>query len=137
MIYRFRHDKYNDFSVFEENKLAPRAYFIPFRSKKECDNVKYYEERYKSGMVRCLSGEWDFLYYKQVDDVPLAIDSYFQKFDKIAVPGCWQFEGYEKPYYVNVRYQFDPRPPYVPASKGVVGKREKLGRGGKLSLIHI
>ena len=46
MIYRFRHDKYNDFSVFEENKLAPRAYFIPFRSKKECDNVKYYEERY-------------------------------------------------------------------------------------------
>ena len=68
MIYRFRHDKYNDFSVFEENKLAPRAYFIPFRSKKECDNVKYYEERYKSGMVRCLSGEWDFLYYKQVDD---------------------------------------------------------------------
>ena len=131
MIYRFGHDKYNDFSVFEENKLAPRAYFIPFRSKKECDNVKYYEERYKSGMVRCLSGEWDFLYYKQVDDVPLAIDSYFQKFDKIAVPGCWQFEGYEKPYYVNVRYQFDPRPPYVPASKGVVGKREKLGRGGK------
>ena len=131
MIYRFKHDKFNDFSCFEENKLAPRAYFIPFKNKKECDSTSYCEERYKSGLVRCLSGEWDFLYFKQVDDVPLAIDSYFQKFDKIAVPGCWQYEGYEKPYYVNVRYQFDPNPPFVPASKGVVGKKERLGTGGK------
>ena len=130
MIYRFSHDKFNDFSLFEENKLAPRAYFIPFKDKKECDKSEFYNERFKSGYVRCLSGEWDFLYYKQVDDVPLAIDTYFHKFDKIAVPGCWQYEGLEKPNYLNVRYQFDPHPPRVPASRGVVGKKERLGGGG-------
>ena len=130
MIYRFSHDKFNDFSLFEENKLAPRAYFIPFGSKEACDKTTFYDERYKSDMVRCLSGEWDFLYYKQVDDVPLAIDTYFHSFGKIAVPGCWQYEGVEKPNYLNVRYQFDPAPPRVPSSRGIVGKKERLGGGG-------
>ena len=117
MLYRFNHDKFNDFSIFEENKLPARAYFIPFGDKEECLATDYITERYNSRMVRVFNGDWDFEYYPKISDMPESLDTYFYNFKKIAVPGCWQFEGYEKPFYVNIRYQFDPHPPYVPADK--------------------
>ncbi|MDE5617861.1 MAG: hypothetical protein K2I79_00025 [Clostridia bacterium] len=127
MLYRFNHDKFNNFSVYEENKLPPRAYFIPFSDKEECDATDYITERYNSKMVRCFNGEWDFEYYPKISDMPSSLDTFFYDFKKINVPGCWQFEGYEKPYYVNIRYQFDPHPPYVPADTGVLGSSYRLG----------
>lgn len=35
-------------------------------------------------------------------------------FDTIDVPACWQFRGYDRPFYVNTRYQFPFDPPNIP-----------------------
>ena len=121
MLYTFRHDKYSDFNVFEENRLSPRSYFIPFETREQCDKTDYLTERYASPLVTVLSGEWDFLYFKRVSEMPEKIDSYTMKADKVKVPSCWQFTGYEKPYYVNIRYQFDCRPAHIPADSALIG----------------
>lgn len=122
MLYRFSHDKFNDPQVFEDNRLHPRSYFIPFASRAECDGCDYLNERYSSSCVMPLGGEWDFLYYAKIGDMPTKMDFYDVKGDKVEVPSCWQFTGYEKPYYVNIRYQFDYKFPYVPADESTVGK---------------
>ena len=121
MLYRFSHDKFNDPQVFEDNRLHPRSYFIPFASRAECDGCDYLNERYSSSCVMPLGGEWDFLYYSKIGDMPTKMDFYDVKGDKVEVPSCWQFTGYEKPYYVNIRYQFDYKFPYVPADESTVG----------------
>ncbi len=40
MIYRLNIDNYHNFHVFEENKEAPRAYFIPFSDAKKAESAK-------------------------------------------------------------------------------------------------
>ena len=130
MLYTFRHDKYSDFNVFEDNRLRPRSYFIPFETKEQCDATDYLTERYSSPLVTVLSGEWDFVYFKRVSEMPEKIDSYTLKADKINVPSCWQFTGYEKPYYVNIRYQFDCRPPHIPADEGMIGTNMPINAKG-------
>ncbi len=82
--------KYENPEYLQENRLAPRAYYIP-----------------ENGYVS-LNGEWDFEYYKcDADSAPAAAG-------KIDVPSCWQCRGYEKPGYSNVAYPFPVDPPYVP-----------------------
>ena len=130
MLYTFRHDKYSDFNVFEDNRLRPRSYFIPFETKEQCDATDYLTERYSSPLVTVLSGEWDFVYFKRVSEMPEKIDSYTLKADKINVPSCWQFTGYEKPYYVNIRYQFDCRPSHIPADEGMIGTNMPINAKG-------
>ncbi len=130
MLYTFRHDNYRDFNVYEENRLRPRSYFIPFETREQCDATDYLGERYASPLVTVLSGEWDFVYYKRVSEMPEKIDSYTLKADKIRVPSCWQFTGYEKPYYVNIRYQFDCRPPRIPDDEGIIGANMPINAKG-------
>lgn len=130
MLYTFSHDKYSDFKVFEDNRLKPRSYFIPFENRKQCDETDYLTERYASPLVTVLSGEWDFLYFKRVSEMPAKIDSYKLRADKVKVPSCWQFTGYENPYYVNIRYQFDCHPPRIPADEGFIGKNMPINAKG-------
>lgn len=129
MLYRFKHDKFNDPKIFEDNRLRPRSYFIPFSSREACDKCDYLNERSSSDCVQVLSGEWDFVYYSKIGDMPDKIDFYDLKTDKVQVPSCWQYTGYESPYYVNVRYQFDYKFPYVPADESTVGKNMPTNDG--------
>ncbi len=126
MLYQFEHRNYNDFSVVEEYKLPARAYFIPFASKEECDKTEYWNEREKSRMVTFLSGKWDMRYFARISDMPAQLDTYRYPFDSVQVPGCWQYQGYEPPFYVNIRYPFDFHEPHVPADSGWVGKHVRL-----------
>ena len=130
MLYIFKHDKYSDFNVFEDNRLKPRSYFIPFETREQCDATDYLGERYASPLVTVLSGEWDFVYFKRVSEMPEKIDSYTLKADKVTVPSCWQFTGYENPYYVNIRYQFDCHPPRIPADEGYIGANMPINAKG-------
>ena len=60
----------------------------------------------------------------------LEIDTESVEFDKVKVPGCWQYQGYEKPFYINTRYMFDINTvPLVPADKGYYGKNYKTQNG--------
>ena len=114
MRYRINKTNYCNFDVFEENKLAPRTYFIPYPDKASADEVKGRDKRYKSPKVLCMNGDWDFKFYARPTDLPDILDTDNIAFDKIDVPSCWQFRGYDKPFYVNLRYQFPYDPPKIP-----------------------
>lgn len=114
MKYNFKTDNFKNFEKFSENILVPRSYFIPFNNEEELAKTDIRNERYSSSMVECLSGEWDFAYFKNCNDTDKELDLDLISFDKITVPSTWQHTGYEKPYYVNTRYQFKPNPPQIP-----------------------
>ena len=85
---------YENFQKTSENRLSPRAHYIPKGA----------------ATYTLLNGEWDFAYFEKDVDVPEVIE----KWDKIDVPSCWQLRGYENPNYTNVNYPYPVDPPYVP-----------------------
>lgn len=119
MHYNLHNNLCGDFNIFEVNKLKPRSYFIPYPSKEEANNVSLLEKRYKSPYVKVLNGDWDFAYYDNPNDLASSINTDAMKFDKLDVPSCWQFRGYGKPAYINLRYPFQYKPPVIPTTKPV------------------
>jgi beta-galactosidase/beta-glucuronidase len=121
---------YRTFEVFEVNKLAPRAYFIPFSEIDGLQKTDFLTERYNSDRVSVLSGDWKFKYFERVSLMPNEIgDAEIGEFDDIKVPSCWQRTGYEPPVYLNVRYPFKTDPPNFPqdCSVGAYFKRFDIG----------
>ena len=119
MKYLLNHSNYADFSVYERNKLPPRSYFIPYPDRKAADSVSAREKRYCSPKVLCLNGTWDFKFYPRPADIPTEIDTDQIDFDSMEVPACWQFRGIDRPFYLNVRYQFPFDPPVIPTTEPV------------------
>lgn len=119
MKYKFNQSNYHQFNVIDVNKLDPRSYFIPYNTKEQVDNVALKEERYQSSKVVCVNGEWDFAFYHNPGDVPTFFDTDKITFDKLEVPSCWQYKGYDRPFYVNTRYQFPYNPPVIPSLEQV------------------
>ena len=119
MKYTVNKANFNDFSIFQINKLPGRAYMIPFSSKEKAKKVKFIKEAYSSDIVKVLSGEWDFKYYASNKDLPDIFDTSKESFDKITVPCTWQRTGYDSPAYINCPYPFDNAPPYVPEEQPV------------------
>ncbi len=135
MIYRIK-DKanYKNFKVFKDNRLEHRAYFIPFPNEKEAAAAGLLDKRYSSEKVIVLNGEWDFVYYRNNKEVPAVFDTEAVSFDKVKVPSCWQFTGYEPPFYTNIKYPYlctPPKPPINTAEgiyKGAIdGETYKVG----------
>ena len=108
MKYSINKQNLRDFNIYEINKLASRAFFVPYKSKEELAKQTILTARYNSTMVECLNGEWDFIYYDKEADVPSILDTDTTKFDKVPVPSTWQRTGYRKPCYINQRYEFNP-----------------------------
>ncbi len=119
MHYKLHHSLCGDFNTFEVNKLKPRSYFIPFANRKEADGVSLLEKRYKSPYVKVLNGRWDFAYFDNPNELSSSLDTTTMKFDQLEVPSCWQFRGYGKPAYINLRYPFKYNPPVVPTTEPV------------------
>lgn len=119
MQYRINKENYHRFDVLEIGKLPPRSYFIPFSSREQADSAALREKRYASSKVRCLNGQWDFKFYQVPSQLPDVLDTDLTEFDTIDVPSCWQFRGYDRPFYVNSRYQFPFRPPEIPREEKV------------------
>ena len=65
MKYIINTTNFRDFDTAEINKLAPRAYFVPYASKEKLCEQDVLTERYNSSMVTILNGEWDFKYYEK------------------------------------------------------------------------
>ncbi|MBQ6159906.1 MAG: hypothetical protein IJK24_03055 [Oscillospiraceae bacterium] len=119
MKYTLNQQNYADFSVYELHKLPPRSYFIPYPDRAKADAVTPLEKRYRSEKVLCLNGSWDFRFYPRPAELPDELDTDAVEFEKIQVPGCWQFQGYDRPFYLNVRYQFPFDPPRIPTTEPV------------------
>ena len=109
MKYIINRANFRQFDIAEINKLPPRAYFIPYETKKALTEQTVLTERYNSTMVRVLNGEWDFKYYEKDMLIPNEFYTDRVQFDKVTVPCSWQRTGYREPCYLNTRYEFDPK----------------------------
>ena len=114
MRYTINKSNYCDFETFEINRLSPRSYFIPYPDRESADAAKGKDKRYGSSKVICLSGDWDFRFFPRPGDLPDILNTDALRWDSIDVPSCWQFRGYDRPFYVNLRYQFPYDPPNIP-----------------------
>ena len=119
MKYILDKDNHHDFKKVESGRLAPRAYAVPHTKKKDALKADYKTERYNSDIVRILSGEWEFKYYKKKSALPATLDTSRLKFDKVSIPSTWQRTGYEPPVYLNTPYGFDGRVFGLEWGKGV------------------
>ncbi|MBO5773614.1 MAG: hypothetical protein J6R44_02145 [Clostridia bacterium] len=118
MIYRLKDkENFKKFKVVSENRLNSRAYFIPFSSLKGAQESTILNKRYVSDKVKVLNGEWDFKYYRSDKELPAKLDLDAVSFDKIPVPSCWQFLGYEPPFYTNIKYPFYTEPNKITHNK--------------------
>ena len=134
MKYYLDKKNYCDFNIFERNKLPGRSYFIPYPSRREADAVTLKEKRYRSPKVLCLNGDWDFRFYPRPAELPDVLDTDSIVFETIDVPSCWQFRGYDRPFYVNTRYQFPFKPPVIPTENKVGRVFSWIGADQKRSL---
>jgi len=119
MRYQISRSLHSDFSVFEENKLAERSYFIPFSSTEKLLESNYKNERYASDRTICLSGEWNFAYFDKLSKIPDTFDTDDFSFNTINVPSTWQRTGYDQIAYINTRYPFPKKPPRIPQDVAV------------------
>ncbi len=126
MKYSLKTNNYCNFNVFEVNKLEARNYAIPYADKNQAADVDLLKERYSSSMVKLLNGDWDFVYYPKLSEMPEEFDTDKIDFIKFPVPGDWQRNGIENPNYLNSRYQFPLRPPTIPTDIPVGVYRTKI-----------
>ena len=95
------------------HRLAPRATLFPFSDEKTARKVK----KEFSPWILPLDGEWKFKYTTTPENPPEDFYSPGLKdksWDNIAVPGCWQMQGYDYPHYTNVQMPWPNTPPDVP-----------------------
>ena len=128
MKYQIKRLHINNFDIYEDNKLAPRSYFIPYGKKSKLLQQSVSTERYSSDIVTVLSGEWKFKYFERISRLPGNIDTEKMNFDTVQVPSTWQRTGYQNPCYLNTRYEFPMTLPVVPdeMSVGVYCKNFKI-----------
>ena len=108
------------------NKRAPHSDIIPYPCFGRASGY------YKCSQVKkSLNGEWKFLYFPN----PAACDAAFpnglegsheiEKWNIINVPSNWQFQGYDKQQYVNIKYPWEQTDqimwPDVPQNDNPVG----------------
>ena len=119
MHYSVHRNLHTDFSVFEENKLKARSYFIPHSSVESLLESDYKNERYRSDRVVMLSGTWEFAYFEHLSKIPEDLDTDTLAFDEVTVPSTWQRTGYDQIAYINTRYPFPKKPPHIPEDVAV------------------
>ncbi|TLX76008.1 DUF4981 domain-containing protein [Labilibacter sediminis] len=112
-------------AVYEINREAPRAYYIPFASHEEVDR----DNIWSSSLLQSLNGEWLFHLAQNPSERPF----YFFKDDfdtrdwkSIKVPANWECEGYEYPIYTNVKYPHEKTPPTIQAHYNPVGSYKRM-----------
>ncbi|MDE7124245.1 MAG: hypothetical protein K2N83_01980, partial [Eubacterium sp.] len=126
MKYRISRELHTDFSVFEQNKLSERSYFIPFSNTEKLQQSNYKNERYISDRVMCLSGKWDFAYFDKLSKVPDELNTDIFPFNTAEIPCTWQRTGYDQIAYINTRYPFPKKPPHIPQDVAVGIYRRKI-----------
>ena len=107
--------------VYEENKEAARATFIPYTStdlmKADVNYDKAWLTPTKADYLS-LNGIWKFNFVPEPSVRPGESDFWgndadVTAWDDIEVPSCWEMKGYDLPLYVNVEYAFLNNPPYI------------------------
>ncbi|MDD5698052.1 MAG: hypothetical protein PHH77_05500 [Victivallaceae bacterium] len=109
------------------NRLPARATLFNFSDEISARKVR----REFSPWVADLNGVWKFRYTTCPGELtadcvdPAAADA---SWDDIAVPGCFNLQGYGKPHYTNIVMPWDNLPPTVPDENptGIYRRRFRL-----------
>lgn len=110
-----------DHTIFEENKLPPRASF--FAAESADIFTPEGSRRYLD-----LNGIWKFNWVKDPKLRPTSfqhLEFDDSNWDSIPVPANWEVEGYGKPIYLDERYPFTTTWPEVPQDYNPVGTYRK------------
>jgi beta-galactosidase len=99
-------------AVFQINREAPRAWFVPFQDLEKLREATPME----SSLVQSLNGSWKFHLAKNPGERP--VDFYREGYDSgdwdlIPVPSNWEMQGYDYPIYTNVQYPHEKNPPFI------------------------
>ena len=132
MKYNLKTQNYCTFNIFEINKQRGRSYFIPFGDADGARSATVKTARYVSDQVTCLSGDWDFCFFRHPADLGEVFDTSTASFDQINVPSCWQFTGYLAPAYINCSYPFSFNPPYVPQEEPLGNYKVSFNRARRI-----
>ena len=93
----------------------PRAYYIPFDRSGASE-----QNREASPFFTSLCGDWDFRYFRSVEELDLDVPGFAASVSchaSIRVPCCWQTAGLKNtdaPNYINQDYPFPVDPPHLP-----------------------
>ncbi len=111
---------WEDETIFEQNKEAGHAYFMPYANtatmKADARFTKPWLTPTNNVKFLDLNGTWKFRYSpnaRQRDTTFVADNFNASAWDNIEVPSNWEMKGYDKPMYMNVEYVFEDRPPYI------------------------
>jgi len=107
--------------ILSRNKEPDHATLVPYPVRVQAaDGV-----REASPWYRSLNGEWSFHWAIRPSEAPPGFhepDYDVSAWDRIAVPGNWQLQGYDTPIYLNVRNLCGPNePPMVSEDFNPVG----------------
>jgi beta-galactosidase len=99
-------------AVFNINREAPRAWFVPFEDVNKLGESSPWE----SSLIHSLNGEWKFNLAQNPGERP--VDFFKDNFDSgewdlIPVPSNWEMQGYDYPIYTNVKFPHEKNPPYM------------------------
>lgn len=107
----FSQAEWENLSISHINTEKAHSSFISYASLSEAVTQQ-------SSLVKSLNGVWKFKYLKNPLEIPegfYKIEYNVSHWDNTVVPGNWQLQGhYDPPVFTNIKYPFNPNPPYVP-----------------------
>ena len=106
--------------VISRNTEPPHATLVPFSTIEKAISG----DRFASEYMRLLNGNWKFHWVSKPAERP--VEFYRPEYDvsawkEIAVPGNWQFQGYDVPIFLDEEYPFPKNPPFIPHDHNPVG----------------
>ena len=116
--------EWQNLDVVTLNTEKPRATFYVYDTEDEALENDYYN----SENLLLLNGTWKFHFAKTPDTRP---EEFYKTnydvsaWDKIAVPGDWQMQGYDFPLYVSQGYTHKINPPFVDTIYNPVGSYKR------------
>jgi len=117
---------WNDVSVVQVNRLAPRAHYIAYPNAKTA--LKGGWHRDATPFRKTLNGVWKFKYSTTPEFRPkdfFKTDCDTSDWNDIPVPLTWQIAGFGIPIYNNSTFAHNSKPPYIDQSFNPVGSYKR------------
>ncbi len=115
---------WEDPAVFQKNKLAAHAHFIPYKTVEQARQ----EDKWQSPFLQSLNGTWQFHLAQNPSERPywFFMDDFdTREWGEIKVPANWELEGYDYPIYTNVKYPHEKTPPVIQDHYNPVGSYKR------------
>ena len=114
MIATAQENDWENPEITQINTEKVHATYVPFRQLSWSDNALE-----QSPQVKMLNGIWKFRYFRNPGLIPSGIhrEHDVSGWDNIEVPSNWQLQNdgkYDPPVFTNIKYPFEPNPPFVP-----------------------